>query len=933
MNRRPLGNPRRLFFGLEKLEQRALFASDLTAILSGGVLSIFGTSGNDSITVVSNGSWISIWENGKSFPASSIRQIQVQGLAGNDSIYNDTIVPMVADGGNGADFITGGAGIDIITGGDGNDFIRGRGANDSLFGGVGDDKLYSDLDDRFEPGRAGSDLLSGEAGNDTLDGSTSIDYFSWSNQSLIVNGSENSDTLTFRWGNGQTSMDGMRRTWQVPMSVQLNGGGGNDAIYNDTNIVMIADGGAGNDVITGGGLSDTLNGGDGNDYLRGRGANDTILGGPGDDILYSDLENLFESGRSGSDLLRGDAGNDLVDGSSFVDVIQWEGDSLYVGGTEFNDTITVRWGNGRLRLDSMKRDWILPSSITIHAGSGDDTVYNDTNLPMTAEGGSGNDFITGGGESDVLRGGDGNDYMRGRGGNDLIYGGSGNDRLYSDLENSFEHGRNGSDLLSGDRGDDVLDKSTSLDYFSWENATLVISGSELDDRLMLRWGNGQVSIDGVDRSWLVPASIQVNGGDGNDTIYNDTNLPMDADGGTGNDTITGGGLNDTLNGGPGNDHIRGRGGDDRYVFGVPTISEERDQIEEMNGEGHDVFDFSQLPADNPVNVDLQRLDSIASHLGRTVFSLADVSMEEVVGGAGNDTICGNALDNILRGGAGDDHLEGREGDDQLFGDVGWDSLLGGVGSDWLEAGSADEFADGGDEDDFNAHQWAIDKATFDDVHQRLSGTCWFLASLSAASQHIDFAQRIQYLGNFQFAVGLNVSSDFLLIPSTVVVTFDGHRSGADADVVRGYPSEDYWVLLFNRAMLQVRGISYQDIEAAKDSGGHSVDALAMLTGRPVSEYSGSSFFGLFQDPIDLYAQTLRDALDSGFSVVAETGAESRYFVPDHCYTILSIDPQGIVTVRNPWGRDGKLASGSATDGLIQLHVLELRDSIEFFTYA
>jgi Ca2+-binding RTX toxin-like protein len=55
-----------------------------------------------------------------------------------------------------------------------------------------------------------------------------------------------------------------------------------------------------------------------------------------------------------------------------------------------------------------------------------------------------------------------------------------------------------------------------------------------------------------------------------------------------------------------------------------------------------------------------------------------IGFENVVGGAGDDTITGNSLANILTGAAGNDTLNGGGGNDTLFGGDGNDLLIGGA---------------------------------------------------------------------------------------------------------------------------------------------------------------------------------------------------------------------------------------------------------------
>src|SRR4051812_40712109 len=63
-------------------------------------------------------------------------------------------------------------------------------------------------------------------------------------------------------------------------------------------------------------------------------------------------------------------------------------------------------------------------------------------------------------------------------------------------------------------------------------------------------------------------SITVNGGDGNDTLLNDTNLGIKISGGAGDDSIWGGSGNDTLIGDAGDDVLVGRGENDAIDGGA-----------------------------------------------------------------------------------------------------------------------------------------------------------------------------------------------------------------------------------------------------------------------------------------------------------------------------------------------------------------------------
>ena len=92
---------------------------------------------------------------------------------------------------------------------------------------------------------------------------------------------------------------------------------------------------------------------------------------------------------------------------------------------------------------------------------GNDYFSNFTDIPSTANGGAGHDWLEGGDGNDRLIGGNGyyDDVLIGYAGDDILYGGYGNDDLYGD---------DGYDKLYGEAGDDYLDGGEDgyADYLS-----------------------------------------------------------------------------------------------------------------------------------------------------------------------------------------------------------------------------------------------------------------------------------------------------------------------------------------------------------------------------------------------------------------------------------------------------------------------------------
>lgn len=83
-----------------------------------------------------------------------------------------------------------------------------------------------------------------------------------------------------------------------------------------------------------------------------------------------------------------------------------------------------------------------------------------------------------------------------------------------------------------------------------------------------------------------------------------------------------------------------------------------------------------------------------------VVSYSGIEDRSIDGGAGDDTLIGSDPGGVtLLGGPGDDVLVGGPGDDRLEGGDGDDTLIGNAGADTLIGGAGDDILDGGDDGD------------------------------------------------------------------------------------------------------------------------------------------------------------------------------------------------------------------------------------------
>ncbi|HTW93457.1 MAG TPA: calcium-binding protein, partial [Tepidisphaeraceae bacterium] len=220
----------------------------------GDDLQIFGTSGNDSITLSDNGQGdLVVVENGGSpqmYPQAGITGILLAGGLGNDTLVAESsvLIPVSLRGAAGNDSLVGGGGDNVIVGGAG---------SDTLVGGEGTNLLVPTRRVAFEDGSADQDvLIGGPAGSVNIaDFSHRTDNVYLSNDGMDHGGvTIMPNVLNIFAGSGQDTV-----VSTSPGSFMSAGTGTDSLVSGGANTILVAGpNGAGEDTVAASGLANSL---------------------------------------------------------------------------------------------------------------------------------------------------------------------------------------------------------------------------------------------------------------------------------------------------------------------------------------------------------------------------------------------------------------------------------------------------------------------------------------------------------------------------------------------------------------------------------------------------------------------------------------------------------------------------------------------------
>ncbi len=615
------------------------------------------------------------------------------GPIGIGEIQNDQLIGTarddLLDGGEGDDILNGLAGDDILVSGPGHDLLDGGSGTDTVsFRGNFTEYTFSQTDNDgtiiFNHLYPSNPRIS-----DGTEEVTNVELYAFADFGLTHDQLLNS---VFTAAPGQTELNGTeQQDFMFAASETFNGTGVPAGLPLTINAL------GGNDILVGGSGNDNLNGGTGDDTIVHSGGDDTFSGGTGNDTWRFPINNA--------------SGNPNVDADIARGTIQVSSDTSTLVSIE------------NIVVEDNRQTFLFGDSAgnrMVAAGSKD-----------LLDGRSGDDLLDGGPSQDILIGGPGNDILYGSEGNDTLVAG---ERTVAGVTNFYDGGEGDFDsLIYASNIRDIVQREHIND-----GMRLKVQSQEASGPVQIFAETGVIERLSNDGSTVIATDTAVNieqfvGSDFDDTLYGGPGTYVEIDGGDGNDTLYGQLAGRFVGGGEGDDTIYAGLGGANYEggggFDVLHLTETPDVrwLVRLDGSiGSSLRAFTALeggelaePGKSLQNQggalasgNVGEFDVYYSGDENDYFELRDKGLITVHAGGGEDFLFGkNGGDNNpsfeLFGEAGDDEIrlndtglaDGGEGDDNISIDAGSShtvQALGGMGDDILQIRSGTARIDGGD---------------------------------------------------------------------------------------------------------------------------------------------------------------------------------------------------------------------------------------------
>ncbi len=361
------------------------------------------------------------------YGSDQLSEIELVRIFGDDranTINGSTsTLPLSIFGGNGADTINGGLrndtiygqnGNDVVLGGRGNDRIFGDDltsdasslpGNDLVFGNDGNDVMYgNDGNDTLDAG-AGADSLGGGLGTDSVDGGDGMgDVVVESLDLALAYVDATATALTIRNASGVTSF-GADLLTRIEAAKIVGSDGANRIDASNSDLPLS---------IHGAGGADSLVGGRGNDSLYGQAGRDTLLGGRGNDRMWGDDAVFDGINLPSNDTLYGNEGDDtLTGGGGLIDYLYGQAGNDTISETTDSTVTVARYA--LLGAEAVMGTRIFDDTaelVQVIGGPSNNVIdARESLVPVSLEGGDGNDTLIGSRLNDTLLSGSGADIL------------------------------------------------------------------------------------------------------------------------------------------------------------------------------------------------------------------------------------------------------------------------------------------------------------------------------------------------------------------------------------------------------------------------------------------------------------------------------------------------------------------------------------------
>lgn len=607
-------------------------------------------------------------------------------------------------GGAGEDTIYGGAGDDILVvdaddrlidvdGGEGLDVVLvddPRGAIVDLaevnaemaFGGVGGDLLLTTGDEAISAsGQGGDDALKGGAGDDTLDGGADNDLIAGGAGADIIDGGAGSDTAVYAESGSAVTID-------LSTGAAEGGDAEGDTLSGIENLV----GSDHDDLLIGDSESNQLEGGVGRDTLESGAGGENVLDGGQDDDVYRVSRGSTAYILDGYWINTSEEQQPTVNTYTeevvvpILEEVTFTREEQFVRSYTSPSTTAINGPDGIIGYRIETRQVFITDTREVERSRFEWTVETFEREVSRI------DFPTLNADDLVRQNGGDNDVL------ELGEGIASADLIFHALEGALMVGVRRAGSLFG-AADTIENSIIMLDWFETEATveTLVLAdGTSLSltavyEDAVAAGRSGAVEGD-LNITWIA-GSVALVGGDGADSIV----------GGVGDDTIAGGAGADTLDGGLGENTISfldvssgvsitldadGQGSATGQVihnfqhaigsvFSDTITGDETDNLVAgaggadslEGGAGTDTLDYRHSTAGVSVNLGDTLAEAGGDADGDTVSGF-----ENLIGSAHDDVLVGDSLTNEIVAGAGDDSVGFSAGNDSIYGGSGFDTF-------------------------------------------------------------------------------------------------------------------------------------------------------------------------------------------------------------------------------------------------------------------